>query len=50
MTRQYDTALNAVVVRLGGTSLATLRTAPLVADARYQRLYSPADAGDRTWP
>jgi subtilisin family serine protease len=46
VVKEYDTALNAVVVRLNGTALATLRTAPQVTDAQYERLYSPSDAND----
>ena len=46
VAKEYDIALNAVVVRLNGTSLATLRTAPQVTDAQYQRYYSPTDTSD----
>ena len=37
--RGYDLSLNAVSVRLNGTSLATIRTSTLVARAEYQGLY-----------
>jgi subtilisin family serine protease len=46
VVKEYDTAINAVAVRLGGTSLATLRSAPQVADAQYERLYTPTDTND----
>jgi subtilisin family serine protease len=46
VVKEYDIALNAVAVRLSGTSLATLRTAPQVADAQYERYYSPTDTTD----
>jgi subtilisin family serine protease len=38
---QWDISLNAVSVRLNGTTLATLRTSPLVKRAEYQGLYYP---------
>jgi subtilisin family serine protease len=41
VTGQWDISLNAVGVKLNGTSLATLRTSPLVARAEYQGLYYP---------
>lgn len=37
----WDVSLHAVSVKLNGTSLATLRTAPQVARAEYQGLYYP---------
>jgi subtilisin family serine protease len=43
---QWDISLNAVSVKLNGTSLATLRTSPLVARAEFQGLYYPTDAND----
>ncbi|HEU4671284.1 MAG TPA: S8 family serine peptidase [Candidatus Limnocylindrales bacterium] len=43
---QYDIALNAVAVRLHGTSLKTIRSAPHVVSANYEALYHPLDAGD----
>jgi minor extracellular serine protease Vpr len=38
---QWDISLNAVSVKLNGTTLATLRTSPLVKRAEYQGLYYP---------
>ena len=38
---EYDIAVNAVAVRLNGTSLDTLRSAPGVVSADYQALYTP---------
>jgi len=46
VVKEYDTALNAVVVQLNGTALATLRGAPQVTDAQHERLYAPSDAND----
>ena len=46
VVKEYDTAVHAVVVRLNGTSLATLRSAPLAADVQYERLYTPSDTDD----
>ena len=43
---QWDISLNAVSVKLNGTSLATLRTSPLVKRAEYEGLYYPTDAND----
>jgi len=43
---EYDLAVNAVAVRLNGTSLATLRSAPQVAAADYQSSYQPLDNND----
>lgn len=43
---EYDTALNGVAVRLNGTSLDTLRSAPLVVSAEYQAIYRPLDDAD----
>jgi minor extracellular serine protease Vpr len=43
---QWDISLNAVSVRLNGTSLATLRTSPLVKRAEFEGLYYPTDAND----
>ena len=37
----YDLSLNAVAVKLNGTSLATIRTSPLVVRAEYEGLYYP---------
>ncbi len=39
VVKGYDLALNAVSVKLNGTSLATIRTSPLVVRAEYQGLY-----------
>jgi minor extracellular serine protease Vpr len=44
--REYDIALNAVAVQLGGTSLATIRRAPQVTDAQHVSLYRPVDNAD----
>jgi minor extracellular serine protease Vpr len=38
---QYDVALNAVAVRLGGTSLSTLQGGPGVVSASYENRYAP---------
>lgn len=38
---EYDLALNAVAVRLNGTSLDTLAAAPMVVHAEYEGLYYP---------
>jgi len=46
VTDEYDTALNGVAVRLGGTSLDTLRSAPQVLSAQYELTYSPSDDND----
>ena len=42
VTGQYDVALNAVAVRLNGTPLSVLRSAPGVTSVGYESLYSPA--------
>jgi minor extracellular serine protease Vpr len=44
ITGSWDLALNAVSVRLNGTSLATLATAPQVKHAEYVGLYHPDGA------
>jgi subtilisin family serine protease len=41
VTSEYDIALHAVAVRLNGTSLATLRAAPMVATAQFNGVYRP---------
>ncbi len=41
VTGEYDVAVNAVAVRLNGTALETLRSAPGVVSAGYQGLYTP---------
>jgi subtilisin family serine protease len=46
VVKGYDLALNAVSVKLNGTSLATIRTSALVVRAEYQGLYYPLDVND----
>ncbi len=46
VTGEVDIALNAVTVRLNGTSLDTLRTAPGVVAAAYQATYVPLAGTD----
>lgn len=41
ITGSWDISLNAVGVKLNGTSLATLRTSPQVKKAEYQGIYRP---------
>jgi minor extracellular serine protease Vpr len=41
VTGEFDIALNAVAVELNGTNLETLRSAPQVASASFERLYHP---------
>jgi minor extracellular serine protease Vpr len=41
VTGEFDLSLNAVAVKLNGTSLDTLRTAPQVVRAEYEGLYRP---------
>lgn len=41
VTREYDISLNAVAVQLNGTTLATLRAAPMVTRVELQGLYYP---------
>ena len=41
ITGSWDISLNAVGVKLNGTTLATLRTSPQVKRAEYQGLYRP---------
>ena len=41
VTGEYDFALNAIAVRLNGTSVATLRQAPGVASVQLQGLFHP---------
>jgi minor extracellular serine protease Vpr len=43
---EYDLAVHAVALRLNGTSLATLRSAPQVVSADYQGTYRPTDSDD----
>jgi subtilisin family serine protease len=44
ITGSFDISLNAVSVQLNGTSLATLKSAPMVIEAQYERLYYPLEA------
>jgi subtilisin family serine protease len=41
VTGEYDIALNAVSVKLNGTSLETIAKAPMVQQAQYEGLYYP---------
>ena len=41
VTGSWDISLNAVSVKLNGTTLATIKTSPLVARAEYEGLYYP---------
>lgn len=41
VVKGYDLALNAVAVKLNGTTLATIRTSPLVVRAELEGLYYP---------
>src|SRR6266403_1693970 len=41
VTSEYDISLNAVAVKLNGTSLATIAAAPMVQSAEYNVLYHP---------
>ncbi|HEU5313755.1 MAG TPA: hypothetical protein VFU08_08015, partial [Candidatus Udaeobacter sp.] len=41
ITSQYDISLNAVAVKLNGTSLDTIAAAPMVQSAEYNALYHP---------
>lgn len=41
VTGQYDLALNAVAVKLNGTTLAQLRAGPMVLHVEYEALYYP---------
>jgi minor extracellular serine protease Vpr len=41
VTGEFDISVNAVAVKLNGTSLDTLRSAPQVASASYEGLYHP---------
>jgi subtilisin family serine protease len=44
VTGSWDISLNAVSVKLNGTTLAKLRTSPLVVHAEYEGLYYPTAA------
>jgi subtilisin family serine protease len=46
ITGSWDISLNAVSVKLNGTSLATLRSSSLVRRAEYQGIYRPNDDPD----
>jgi subtilisin family serine protease len=46
VTGEFDIALNAVAVELNGTTLDTLRSAPMVVRAEHQGLYYPAAHGE----
>jgi subtilisin family serine protease len=46
VTGEFDIALNAVGVELNGTSLDTLRTAPMVQNVELEGLYRPTDDDD----
>ena len=41
VTGEFDIALNAVGVKLNGTTLGTIASAPMVASAQLQTLYRP---------
>jgi minor extracellular serine protease Vpr len=41
VTSQYDISLNGVAVQLNGTSLATIKGAPMVQSVQYNALYHP---------
>ena len=41
VVKGYDLSLNAVAVKLNGTTLATIRTSTLVARAEYEGIYHP---------
>lgn len=41
VTGEFDISLNAVAVELNGVSLGTIASAPMVAAANYQGLYTP---------
>src|SRR5438094_6071677 len=41
VTSEYDISLNAVAVQLNGTSLATIKSAPMVQSVQYNALYHP---------
>ena len=41
VTSQYDISLNAVAVQLNGTSLDTIKSAPMVQSVQYNALYHP---------
>src|SRR5919205_550566 len=41
VTSEFDIALNAVAVKLNGTTLGTIASAPMVTKVQYEGLYSP---------
>ena len=41
VTGEFDISLNAVAVKLNGTPLTTIRSAPMVQNAQYEALYTP---------
>jgi minor extracellular serine protease Vpr len=43
VTGHFDISLNAVTVKLGGESLATIRSSGLVVTAQYENLYYPTN-------
>src|SRR4030095_13103241 len=42
VTSDYDISLNAVAVQLNGTSVDTIKAAPMVQSVQYNALYYPA--------
>ncbi len=46
ITGEYDVALNAVAVRLGGTPLSTLNGGPNVVSTGYESTYAPTAVSD----
>lgn len=46
VTGEFDISLNAVGVKLNGTTLATLASAPMVASAQHQAVYRPLGHDD----
>ena len=46
VTGEFDLTLNAVAVKLNGSSIAKLREAPQAIKVQYQGLYYPNDAAD----
>src|SRR5438067_9398966 len=53
VTGEFDISLNAVSVKLNGTTLATLSSAPMVQRVEFEGLYSPAakpSSGSNTDP
>jgi minor extracellular serine protease Vpr len=50
VTGQYDIALNAVAVKLNGTPLSVIRSAPQVKSADYEAYYTPQGSLDPDLP